>query len=72
MVEYYFADTPCYFPLLTKRNEGYSNTGHGKPKSLHGLSSLCESLRDCDGLVVAALIDPHGFWLFALMLSIVG
>ena len=66
----------CRYTLLLpsayKRNEGYSNTGHGKPKSLHGLSSLCESLRDYDGLVIVALIDPHGFWLFALMLSIVG
>ena len=47
-----------------KRNEGYSITGHGKPWSLHGLSTLCESLRDCDGLVIAALFNLHGFWLF--------
>ena len=55
-----------------KRNEGYGITGHGKPWSLHGLSTLCESLKDCDGLVVAALFDLHGFWLFVLMLSIGG
>ena len=52
------------------RNEGYGITGHGKPWSLHGLSTLCESLKDCDGLVIATLFDLQGFWLFVLMLCI--
>ena len=55
-----------------QRNEGYGITGHGKPWSLHGLSILCESLKDCDGLVVAALFDLHGFWLFVFDLMIHG
>ena len=50
----------------------YNNAGQGKPRSLHGLLTLCESLKDYDGLVVAALIGPHVFWLFVWLLSNVG
>ena len=63
-----------YLLLLSayKRNEGYGITGHGKPWSLHGLSTLCKSLRDCDGLVVAALFDLRGFWLFVFDVMLCG
>ena len=63
-----------------KRNEGYGNTGHSKPWPLHGLSTLCKPLWDCDGLVVAAFcpswflvvcfdVKYHGLKTLALMQS---
>ena len=55
-----------------KRNGGYGNTGHGNPRSLHGLSTLCESLRGYDGLVDAALFDLRGFWLFVFYVKLHG
>ena len=35
---------------------------HSKPGSFHGSSSLSETLRDCAGVIEAALVDLHGFW----------
>ena len=34
----------------------------GKTGSFHGSSSLSETLRDCAGVIKAALVDLHGFW----------
>ena len=67
-----FAGILVTFLCIQKGMRVYNNTGHGKPRSLHGLFTLCESLRDYDGLVVVALIDPHVFWLFVLLLSNMG
>ena len=55
-----------YLLLLSawQLHEGYSTTANGKPWSLHGLFTLCDSLDESDGLVVLALFNLQGFSLF--------
>ena len=51
-----------HYPLYTKGAPGFFNsTGHGKPRVLCGITTLCESSRSFCGLIVTALVDLHGF-----------
>ena len=45
-------------------HEGFSTYSHGKPWSLHGLFTLCESLDESDGFVVSVLFNLQCFSLF--------
>ena len=45
---------------------------NGKPGSLHGSSSLSETLRDCVDLIDAALVNLQGFWVICFNVNIKG
>ena len=50
-----------YATLLCKeQDEGYSISGHGKPWSLHGLSTCVNPQGITMGLVVAAFLNLQG------------
>ena len=48
-------------------HEGFSTYSHGKPCSLHGLFTLCESFENNVSFVISALFNLQGFSLFFLI-----